>query len=274
MFISKLKTTALMALATGLMTTGVVVLARQNDAGPPRPDEPPVAAQTKKDADPFGATGSYEVKPGKLVVNVAGRGTLEAAHSEDVICQVDLKSILKILPEGTRVKKGQLVCELDSANLRDQLVNQRIATQRAEADLEQAKSTRLAAEIAVKEYVDGIFPRDEESLMGEIKQAEAALLMAQANLERTDKIRKRLPDILSAQGGAKTPTQILAELELNERLDAAGPAVGQAQQALRVAQANREILLKYTKEKQVHALQLEVEKAQAAQLRSAGGPGS
>ena len=57
-----------------------------------------------------------------------------------------------IMPEGTRVKKGELVCELDSAALRDQLDNQKIATKSAEADFENAKLTREVAEIAVVEY--------------------------------------------------------------------------------------------------------------------------
>ena len=39
-----------------------------------------------------------------------------------------------ILPEGTRVKKGELVCELDSAALSDQLTNQKITTESAEAN--------------------------------------------------------------------------------------------------------------------------------------------
>ena len=44
-------------------------------------------------------------------------------------------TIILILPEGTRVKKGELVCELDSAALHDQLVNQKITTKSAEANL-------------------------------------------------------------------------------------------------------------------------------------------
>ena len=48
------------------------------------------------------------------------------------------------------MKKGDLVCELDSASLRDQLTNQKIATQGAEATYQNAKLTRETAEIAVR----------------------------------------------------------------------------------------------------------------------------
>ena len=65
-----------------------------------------------------------------------------------------------IKPEGTPVKKGEIVCQLDSAALNDQLVNQKITTKSAEANHENAKLTREVAEIAVVEYEEGIFKQD------------------------------------------------------------------------------------------------------------------
>ena len=47
------------------------------------------------------------------------------------------------------VKKGQIVCRLDSAGLQDQLVNQKITVKAAEASYENAKLAREVAEIAV-----------------------------------------------------------------------------------------------------------------------------
>ena len=99
-------------------------------------------------------------------------GTLQASRSRDVFCQVEgATTIISILAEGSRVKKGDLVCELDSASFRDQLANQKIATQGAEASYQNAKLTREVAEIAVKEYVEGIYIQDKATILGEIKLA-------------------------------------------------------------------------------------------------------
>ena len=96
---------------------------------------------------------TYEVKSADLPVTVAERGTLESSENKDVYCQVEGQTtIISILPEGSAVKKGDLVCELDSAGAQGQLTNQKITTKGAEAAYLNAKLTREVAEIAVKEY--------------------------------------------------------------------------------------------------------------------------
>jgi RND family efflux transporter MFP subunit len=148
---------------------------------------------------------------------------------------------------GPVLKKWELVCELDSANLRDQLVNQEIATKRAEADLEQAKKTLEVAEIAVKEYVEGTFPQDEQSAEGQIKLAEADLIRAQDRLEWSDRMLAI---------GYVTQTQNQAD-----KL-----ALQKAQFTLRENQTKLEVLRKYTREKQIKELKANVEKARSDEL--------
>ena len=75
------------------------------------------------------------------------KGSLESARNEDAYCLVEGQTtIILIKPEGSAVKKGQLVCQLDSASLKDQLVNQMITVKSAEANYENAKLTREVAE--------------------------------------------------------------------------------------------------------------------------------
>ncbi len=82
---------------------------------------------------------SPPIKKGTLVVTVNEKGNLESAKNEDVLCEVEgSTTIIMIKPEGTKVKKGDVVCELDSATLRDNLNNQQITTQQAEASYQQA----------------------------------------------------------------------------------------------------------------------------------------
>src|SRR5262249_17733683 len=60
-----------------------------------------------------------EVKRGKLVITVSERAELESSKTIDVRCEVKTKEIklVDILPEGTRVTKGQEVCKLDTEEL-------------------------------------------------------------------------------------------------------------------------------------------------------------
>ena len=86
---------------------------------------------------------------------------------------------MDLVPDGSTVKKGQVICTLDSSMLWDQLVNQQIATKSADANHENAKLTREIAEIAVVEYVEGIFEIQFMENEGNIKIAEAELALAE-----------------------------------------------------------------------------------------------
>ena len=125
-----------------------------------------------------------QVRPGKLAVIVKEKGNLESAANKDVHCEVEGgTTIIMILPEGTRVKEGDVVCELDSASLRDSLNNQKISTQQAEASFKQAYLTREVAEYAVKEYVEGVFKQDKATIDGQIALAKSDLERA---IDRVD----------------------------------------------------------------------------------------
>ena len=121
---------------------------------------------------------------GPLPITVVEKGSLESSKNQDAYCHVEGQTtIITIKPEGTRVKKGEVVCELDSAALSDQLINQKITTKSAEANYENAKLTREVAEIAVIEYVEGIFIQDQATVEGEIKLAESDLSRSEDRLD-------------------------------------------------------------------------------------------
>ena len=121
---------------------------------------------------------------GSLPITVVEKGSLESSENKDAYCLVEGQTtIIMIMPEGTPVKKGEIVCELDSASLNDQLVNQKITTKSAEANHENAKLTREVAEIAVIEYEEGIFKQDLATVEGEIKLAESDLSRSEDRLD-------------------------------------------------------------------------------------------
>src|SRR6185312_15197300 len=105
------------------------------------------------------------------------------------------------------------------------LVNQRIATMSAAANFQTAKLTREVAEIAQIEYEEGIFKQDQETLRGAITATQSAVQRAEARLERTRRARQRLNDALAANRGAKTPAEIVTDLDIDDRLEAAERAV-------------------------------------------------
>ncbi len=107
-----------------------------------------------------GAT--YIVRRGDLPISVVERGSLKAARSVNIISEVEGQSrIIDIVPEGTFVKEGDLLVELDSAELQERLIQQEISFQNAqshyaqaeaayEIQINQSESNVKAAELKVK----------------------------------------------------------------------------------------------------------------------------
>ncbi|MFI5454405.1 MAG: sigma-70 family RNA polymerase sigma factor [Isosphaerales bacterium] len=153
-------------------------------------------------------------------------------------------TIRKIVPDGSTVKRGQVVCELDSASLKDQLINQKITTESARDQFENSRLTREVAELAVVEYVEGIFKSDLAEVNDDVKIAETVLALDQEELNevRADTAVKKLA---------------IKRLEL---------AVFRAQVALKREQSRLKVLVDYTKPRTVRQLRSDVEKARSDEL--------
>jgi HlyD family secretion protein len=254
----KIASTFLVFAATA---AGVPWLAQRGASGDePRPKEVPPPARA---AD----LPVAEVKSGKLTVTLVERGVVEASHSESVYCTVEGQTtIIKILPEGTRVKKGDVVAELDSAALRDQLVNQEIAAKEAEAAYQSARLAREAAEIALTEYAEGVAPQERAALQGEMAATGAALKQAEDRRERTRRARQKLAESLAPKGEARTPGDIVAELDIEDRLDATDRALAREKLALERAKSKLDLLEKYTRPRTTRELTVAVEHKRAEEL--------
>ncbi len=191
---------------------------------------------------------TFVVRRGPLPITVVERGSLESSSNMDVYCMVEGQTtIINIKPEGTRVKKGDVVCELDSASLKDQLVNQRITTESAKANYQNAKLTREVAEIAVTEYTEGIFKQELESIQGEIKLAESDMTRSEDRLDWA----RRMFD----KGYVSLATKVSEELNYKK-----------SQFSFEQAQSKLKVLVQYTKGKTIKELVSEVEKAKSDEL--------
>jgi len=88
-----------------------------------------------------GAARGAKVRRGSLKVAVVQRGNLAAKDANSVKSEVEGQStILWLVPEGTQVKPGDLLVELDASDLVDKKVAQEISVQNAEASYQKAKA--------------------------------------------------------------------------------------------------------------------------------------
>jgi RND family efflux transporter MFP subunit len=252
---------AAVLLVAGATASGVEWLGEGTGPG----TQTPAAKQDK--AIPAGEAATREVKPGKLRLVVASRGMVEAARTEDVYSKVEGgTTIIRIVPEGTRVKKGDIICELDSAALKDLLVNQRITTKAAEANYLNAKVAREVAQIAVTEYVEGGYTHDLEDLKGRIDEGRNTVKKIEERLERTRAARQRLKDAPTAPGGAHGPDWIMADVDIQDRLDDAELRLARERRSLARAEWKRESLEKYSGPRTIKELESAVKKAHSEEL--------
>ena len=190
----------------------------------------------------------YKVTRTKLPLTIVERGNLESAKNTDVINEVEGQTtIISILAEGKEVKKGDLVAELDSATLSDNLVNQQITTRRARADLDNAEKTRIVAEISVQEYLLGTFPQEEQTIKGDMKLAESDLTRADDRLKWSEAMLKN--QYVSA-------SSVLADQMTRQK----------AEISLANSKMKSYVLKNFTKKKQVTELEANVKKAESDEL--------
>ena len=86
--------------------------------------------------------------------------------------------IVTLKRSGDRVKKGELLCELDTLRLRERLVEARFDFSRAQADYLNAKLTREVAEITTKEQEEAVIPGDLSQKLSAVTLAKTELALA------------------------------------------------------------------------------------------------
>ena len=96
-------------------------------------------------------------------------------------------TILSLVPGGTAVKKGDLVCELDASGLNDRLLEETIAVKRAEGEYRTARLAHEAAMLAVKEYSEATYLLDKAATQCEIKLAESELAQASDHVDEVQR---------------------------------------------------------------------------------------
>lgn len=154
---------------------------------------------------------------GELAVTVTEKGELEAIDAVNVINELEgVGKLVSIVAEGTFVKKGDLVAQLDADEITKLLNKQRVELQKAESAVKAAESdltqaeikekseiakavkTHKLAEIARKKYIDaeGDYIKEQKKLQGALELARRELVEAKDELEFTRKqVRRGFGDL-------------------------------------------------------------------------------
>jgi HlyD family secretion protein len=147
--------------------------------------------------DPTLGLETAVAKRGPLTISVLEAGAIKAKDPEIIRNEVEGRtSITYIVPEGSRVKKGDLLVELDVSTLTDSKIDQEILVKNAEAAHINAKETltittsqaqsdmdlaTLKLEFAkqdLEKYLKGQYPNDWRAAQGKIRLNEEELTRA------------------------------------------------------------------------------------------------
>ena len=193
------------------------------------------------------------VVPVSIMALIAGQSALGQPHKSaevDVVSPVAGTVTVGFLrPEGARVAKGDLVCELVFAPRKEDVASHKFAVRKAEIELQKARLTRELAEITVREYPEGVYKQDYAAVDGEVKLAESDRIRAEDRLEWSAKMLEK---------GFVSRGQNISDMLTLQR----------AKFSLEQARTKRAVLEKYTKEKTLKDLTSEVEKAHSEELAS------
>jgi len=202
-----------------------------------------------------------EVSHGPYDYVVIEQGTVESATNTELRCQVRSRgggggsggggslggsstTILDVVPEGTVVKEGDIVVELDSSSLTLEGDSQKIQVSNRESLLAQAENALKAAEIAKIEYLEGIFISNEKLILTELFQAEQALNSAE-------------------QGHKSAKSLFEKNIITGLQLQAAEVQVKNAQNGRDNAQTKLNTLRNLTKQKELTVFEANIASAQA-----------
>lgn len=119
----------------------------------------------------------YEVKSGNLHVSVTEGGTLQAVNEEVVKNHLSGNSrIVFIVPEGSSVKKGDVLVELDAAEMKEQKKKLEIEIESSKASVVAAKNSHII---------------EQSTVDSEVRAAKKAITFAQMDLDKFKKLDKQ-----------------------------------------------------------------------------------
>jgi HlyD family secretion protein len=186
---------------------------------------------------------TFIAKRGPLTISVLESGTIQPREQITLRNEVEGRtSIVRLVPDGSMAKAGDVLVELDASSLKDQIIDQDIQVQRAHASFVSAQESlaviknqaRSDIDIAtlnlkfarqdLQQYVDGIYPKDVNELMAKVRLADEQVKRAEDVNDWSRKLYEEkylseseyLADKLSLQGRILERDVALSDLDLLE----------------------------------------------------------
>jgi HlyD family secretion protein len=203
-----------------------------------------------------------------LTISVLESGTIKAREQIVIKNEVEGRtSIITLVPEGTHVKKGDLLVELDASTLQDNKIDQEIRVQNAEAsfinakenmavvenqaesDIDKARLTLEFAQQDLKQYKEGEYPNKKTAAENAITLAEEELARAEETLTWSQKLFEK-------------------KYMANTELQADKLAVSRKKNDLILAKNNFDLLENFTYHRNIAQLESDVKQATMALERT------
>jgi HlyD family secretion protein len=211
---------------------------------------------------------TFEVKRGPLTISVDASGTIKALDQEVIKNKVEgSTTILSLVLEGTQVKKGDMLIELDSSKFKDQLVVEQIALQNAETTLisaveslavgeNQAESDLEQAELTLTFAIEDLEKYEKGDYLNELTDAQSQIAVKkEAEQQAADKL--------------KWSTQLLAEKYISDtEFKADELALSRANLEVKLAESKLQLLKDFTYKRQMQQLESDKWQAEMAKERA------
>ncbi len=154
-----------------------------------RGDGPVAQAAAQGKSRQAGDVPTRVLVPGTLHRVILARGPAEPADAVRIYCRIEGSAkILRVLADGTTVKKGDVVCILDSSALRDRLPRQATAIKDAEAAYQRARLAREDAEKALKHHKQSLAKAEPEVLEKDARDGTTRELESEVKLTRSSEL--------------------------------------------------------------------------------------
>jgi len=161
-------------------------------------------------------------------------GEVESSHNTVISCDLErlefrsegrsvqsggASTVLWLIDEGTDVKKGDVLCRLDASDYEEVYRQQQIKNQQAEAILKQGRLNFEVAELAVRQFREGLLKQDVEAFEGGIALAESELERSTDRYRWTEAMLKKGYVALSQKAVADRSTRLARLNLLSSRWD-------------------------------------------------------
>lgn len=138
----------------------------------------------------------HTVERSDFVHQITERGEVLSSSETEIRSQVKTKNspglaILRVVEEGARVEKGDFLVQLDASALESELVTQQIEVNTSSAIVIEARNIHETALIAQREYVEGTYLQEHQTIEGEIFVAEENLNRAKEYLVYSKKMASK-----------------------------------------------------------------------------------